>query len=103
MDSAESKLRELLTYTEEHRSWFVDETIESNGNIFMAAHVDPLLILLPYLMGGERPVPLDHLVKDEEFPHIHMLTKKDFTKHISKVANSKGKKKSFKYALKRLS
>lgn len=81
-------VKELLTYGEENRSWFIDETIESNGRVFLAAPFDPALILMPILKRAEKLQPLDQILAEskQKFPELSRLREVD----LSKIADVKG-------------
>jgi len=53
---------EILTMKEPLRSWFVDETVVSNGNLYTFTPLDPLFLLLPVLSKTTKAMPFsDHL------------------------------------------
>ena len=52
--------------------------------------MDPLLLALPYLRSAERAVPLDHLLTDEDYPHVSDLVEMLRPDKMSKIANPKG-------------
>ena len=92
VDSEVKVIKEVTTYKEDNRSWFVDEVIESDGKVFLATSFDPLLILLPFLSDPEAKLtPLDQLVEDAEFPAVKKIAgSPEMTKRLSKIADSKG-------------
>ena len=56
---------------QKYRSWFIDSTVQKDGSIYFITAVDPLFLVLPYLVknsGSEKFVPLDHLLVDDRFP-----------------------------------
>ncbi|XP_055543816.1 ribonuclease H2 subunit B isoform X2 [Wyeomyia smithii] len=63
--------------TETNRSWFVDESVHSNGKIYLPTKIDPLFLIIPYLAKQceNRAVPLDHILIDDDFPHTGKITK----------------------------
>lgn len=70
-------LYELCCFSEPNRSWFINETVCSNGKIFLPTRVDPLFLVIPYLAKNctSKAVPLDHVLVDDEFPHTEKLVK----------------------------
>uniref|UniRef100_A0A1B0CPT4 Methyltransferase HEMK2 n=1 Tax=Lutzomyia longipalpis TaxID=7200 RepID=A0A1B0CPT4_LUTLO len=100
--SADGKLiRELLQFCQPHRCWFVDESIEADGNIYMTTPIDPLFLILPYLVDAcsEMASPMDSFLVDQDFPDIFRLQKILTEKQLLRVADQKGKGvvKGFKY------
>ncbi|XP_052865624.1 ribonuclease H2 subunit B [Anopheles cruzii] len=71
----QSTLYEVNCFNEQHRSWFINQTVCSNGRIFLPTLIDPLFLVLPYLEQhcAKRAVPLEQALMDEEFPHISVL------------------------------
>lgn len=39
-----SSVHEILTYSENKRSWFIDESVKSDGNIKLSTPVDPIFL-----------------------------------------------------------
>lgn len=70
-------LYELNCFSEANRSWFINETVCSNGKIFLPTRIDPLFLAIPYLEKNcnGKAVPLDHILVDDDFPHTHRLVK----------------------------
>ncbi|XP_053676872.1 ribonuclease H2 subunit B [Anopheles nili] len=99
--SNRNDLYELNCFNEQHRSWFINETVCSNGKIFMPTPVDPLFLVLPYLVENccERAVPLDQILVDDSFPSIVRLTDTLSPTRLSLVADKKsaGKIVAYKY------
>jgi len=83
-----TQIKEVISVTEPHGSWFIGDTIESDGRLQMLVDFDPILLIIPYLRASERPVPLDHLLNDDEFPHTECLV--NFSSTMDKIANAKG-------------
>ncbi|CAL1542997.1 unnamed protein product [Lymnaea stagnalis] len=68
---------ELNAFKEKFRSWFIGETVQRDGDIYFTTPVDPLFLVLPYLINaGEnnRYMAIDQIVLDEEFPECHKLS-----------------------------
>ena len=84
-------LCELLSYNEEHRSWFIGEKVVRDGRMMVATPVNPLYLALPYLSGSERLVPLDQMLSDQEFPETEDILLETLTEtRLGLVSDSKG-------------
>ena len=87
----------LTLFSSCSRSWFIDSTIESNGHVYFATSMDPLLLLLPYLRSTEKKVPLDQLVSSVGGPGLENVQtiveskKLAGPKRMEKIADSKGR------------
>uniref|UniRef100_A0A182LZ64 Ribonuclease H2 subunit B n=1 Tax=Anopheles culicifacies TaxID=139723 RepID=A0A182LZ64_9DIPT len=96
-----SKLYELNCFNEQHRSWFINESVCSNGKIFLPTPVDPLFLALPYLVEkcSERAVPLEQILIDDSFPATANLTDVLVPSRVSLLADEKraGNIVAFKY------
>ncbi|XP_050078283.1 ribonuclease H2 subunit B [Anopheles maculipalpis] len=97
----ESTLYEVNCFNEQHRSWFINEAVCSNGKIFLPTPIDPLFLVLPYLVENcsERAVPLDQIIVDGKFPHTSRLTDVLCPSRMTLVADEKcaGDIHAFKY------
>uniref|UniRef100_A0A182SMD0 Ribonuclease H2 subunit B n=1 Tax=Anopheles maculatus TaxID=74869 RepID=A0A182SMD0_9DIPT len=97
----QSSLYEVNCFNEQHRSWFINESVCSNGKIFLPTVVDPLFLVLPYLVENcsERAIPLDQILVDDKFPHTSSLTDVLSPSRLSLVADEKraGDIRAFKY------
>lgn len=58
---------DLARYTEPNRGWLLNDQMSLDGTVFMTTIIDPLFLVLPYLMrdAADRFVPLDQVLKDE--------------------------------------
>lgn len=65
----------MLSFNEEHRSWFTNETAYPHGNIYITSTFDPLFWALYYirLNNGEMCQPIDHAITDTEFPKASLI------------------------------
>lgn len=63
--SQDNSIYELTQFNEKHRSWFLDDTVCSNGKIYLTTRVDPLFIFLQYLEQHckTRAQPLDQIME----------------------------------------
>ncbi|KAL1915738.1 uncharacterized protein VTP21DRAFT_6497 [Calcarisporiella thermophila] len=76
-------LLEVQKIEEEHpRSWFIDNMVERDGNLFVFTPVDIMFILLPVLEAGRmktedaagRFLPLDDSLESELYPQLSLLS-----------------------------
>lgn len=89
--SSDGKLiRELLQFCQPHRCWFIDEFIQADGNIYMTTQIDPLFLILPYLVDAcsEMASPLDSFLVDQDFPDIFKLQKIITEEQMNRVSFS---------------
>lgn len=70
-----NKIYEILSFSEEPRSWFINDMACSNGNLYMTTVFDPLFFAMYYLRKNctERAVPLDQAIVDDNFAHTNLL------------------------------
>lgn len=82
---------EVNCFNEPHRSWFINETVCSNGKIYLPTPIDPLFLLLPYLEQHctERAVPLEQVLIDDEFPSVAALAEALKPTRIALLADEK--------------
>lgn len=64
----EKQVYEIMSFTERYRSWFIAQSVVSNGNVFMTTLIDPLFLALSFLSAecSDRAVPIDQLFIDSE-------------------------------------
>jgi ribonuclease H2 subunit B len=97
MKSTDGSILELLQFNEKHRSWFLDDTVCSNGKIYLTTKIDPLFIFIQYLEEHckTRAQPLDQIM--EGSAEIFMKVLKP--EQMKMVADKKGSDdlKAFKY------
>ena len=92
-NSAEKKLLEVMSYNEDHRSWFIGSKVVADGRMLVATPVHPLYLLLPYIRKAEKLVPLDQMLEDEEFPETESILLDCLTDtQLEIVADRKGSK-----------
>ncbi|KAJ3654014.1 hypothetical protein Zmor_013228 [Zophobas morio] len=98
---ANNSVQEILTYNEAKRSWFIDETVKSDGKMHLSTPIDPIFLVLPYLRKycSSQAIPLDQLLRDEEFPETERLLKSSGLKYLNMIADRKGDEElnAFKY------
>lgn len=63
------KFFEILSFTEEPRSWFANDFVYPNGNIYMTSPFDPLFWALYYIRSNnvEKCQPIDQTIVDDDF------------------------------------
>merc|ERR1712198_113192 len=88
--SDKKQLLELMSFDEGHRSWFIGDTIQSDGTLYITSPGDSSYLILPYLMKATQNVPLEDLLDDEEFPAVRNLPKLERAQDLSHIANRKG-------------
>jgi len=87
------KLFEMLSFEEDHRSWFIGSKVVSDGRIFLVTPVNPVFLVLPYLTKAERLVPLDQMLQDDEFPDSEDILLDSVSEDkLQLVSDSKGSK-----------
>uniref|UniRef100_A0A2K5K149 Rnh202 triple barrel domain-containing protein n=1 Tax=Colobus angolensis palliatus TaxID=336983 RepID=A0A2K5K149_COLAP len=99
-------LFEVKVFKEKHHSWFINQSVQSRGLVHFATPVDPLFLLLHYLMKADKEgkfQPLDQVVVDNVFPNCILLLKlPELEKLLHHVTEEKeiDNKKHYKYTLK---
>ncbi|KAJ9588628.1 hypothetical protein L9F63_028069, partial [Diploptera punctata] len=83
-------VQEVLTFSENRRSWFIEESVKSDGKMHLSTPIDPIFLALPYLRKTSQAMPLDQILKDEEFPETERLLRSTGLKHLNQVADRKG-------------
>jgi len=83
-------IQEVLTFSENKRSWFIEDSVKSDGKMHLSTPVDPIFLVLPYLRKSQHACPLDQILKDDEFPETERLLSCAGLKHLSQVADKKG-------------
>lgn len=65
----------MLSFSEEHRSWFTNETVYPHGNIYITSAFDPLFWALYYirLNNADMCQPIDQAITDIEFPKAILI------------------------------
>nr|CAH7769770.1 unnamed protein product [Callosobruchus chinensis] len=98
---ANNSVQEVLTFNEGKRSWFIDETVKSDGKMHLSTPIDPIFLVLPYLRKycTNQAIPLDQLLRDEEFPETERLLKSSGLKYLNMISDRKGDEElnAFKY------
>ncbi|XP_012927474.1 ribonuclease H2 subunit B isoform X2 [Heterocephalus glaber] len=98
------QLFEIKVFKEKHHSWFINESVQSGGLLHFATPMDPLFLLLHYLIKAGKEgkyQPLDQVVMDEVFPNCILLLKlPELEKLLRHVTEEKeiDNKKYYKYS-----
>ncbi|XP_059082355.1 ribonuclease H2 subunit B-like [Tigriopus californicus] len=90
IDAKSTQLCEVIAWREDHRAWFVDQLVESDGALYLVSPFDPLFIVLSYLKRSKQLQPLDHVVQDQSFPHLNRILSPHFLRHMNQIAQPKG-------------
>ncbi|KAG8452805.1 hypothetical protein GDO86_004554 [Hymenochirus boettgeri] len=99
------QLCEVKAFHEEHRSWFIGQTVQQDGRLLFATPMDPLFLVLYYLIKADKAQgkfqPVDQIVVDEEFPSCSLLLwYTSVGKSLHHITEEKeiGSKKFYKYS-----
>lgn len=67
---------EVLSFSEEHRCWFANESVYPNGNLYITSPFDPLFWALYYirLNSSDKCQPIDQTIVDDNFANAHIIT-----------------------------
>jgi hypothetical protein len=49
-------LQEVNWYKERYRSWFIDDSVQGDGSLYLCTPVDPLFLALPLLEASRQQV-----------------------------------------------
>lgn len=83
-------VQELITLSEDKRSWFIDDTVKEDGKLHLSTPFDPLFLVLPYLAKATTTMPLEQLLHDDQFPETTRLLKCAGIKNLPQIADRKG-------------
>ncbi|XP_076787003.1 ribonuclease H2 subunit B isoform X2 [Arvicanthis niloticus] len=78
IDTCLQQLFEIKVFKEKHHSWFINQSVQSGGLLHFATPMDPLFLLLQYLIKADKEgkyQPLDQVVVDDTFPDCILLLK----------------------------
>lgn len=81
-----------MQFCQPHRSWFVNETVCSNGKIYLTTLVDGLFLFLPLLQKNCSKAALlfEQTMMDDEFPETSRLLDIVKPEQIAMIADQKG-------------
>jgi len=92
-NSSNNSLNEVMTFDEQHRSWFIGSRVVADGKMYLVTPVNPVFLLLPYMLKAEKLVPLDQMLEDDEFKQTEeILLATCQEARLQLVADSKGSK-----------
>lgn len=86
-------IHEVVQFKEEFRSWFIGETVQNDGSIYMTTPVDPVFLVLPYLIKSAESgkfMTLDQMLVDEEYSNCHRLQCCCLQDELENVSDTKG-------------
>ncbi|XP_033760100.1 ribonuclease H2 subunit B-like isoform X2 [Pecten maximus] len=89
----ERDIHEVTSFKEEFRSWFIGNQVQSDGSLILTAIVDPVFLVLPYLIKAEKTgkfMTIDQIVTDDDFPECHHLYKTAGMSELYQVSDMKG-------------
>lgn len=49
LDDLKNKIYELVTFSEPYRSWFIGETVKSDGSLLMVTPVNPIFLGISFI------------------------------------------------------
>lgn len=66
---------ELMSFNEEPRSWFVNDSIYPDGCLYMTAPFDPLFWALYYIRmnNTDKCQPIEQTIVDDLFANAHFI------------------------------
>jgi len=90
------RVEEVMTFDEQgQRSWFIGNTVQSDGTMLVTTPIDCTFLILPYLIKANKAKPgifmsLDCLLDDLELPECRRLSSCCSPQHLDSVADIKG-------------
>ncbi|XP_070537824.1 ribonuclease H2 subunit B-like [Ptychodera flava] len=84
---------EVLRFEDDYRSWFVGETVQEDGSLYMTTPIDPLFLVLPYLIRADQSgmfMTLDQIVSDEDYPQCSRIVDCTEIANLNHIADWKG-------------
>jgi len=90
VNSTTHEIFEILSFEEEHRSWFIGSKVVSDGRLLLTTVMNPLFLVIPYLVKASKLVPLDQMLEDTEFPLLEEILLPAISGKMNNVADSKG-------------
>ncbi|KAL0849956.1 hypothetical protein ABMA28_011879 [Loxostege sticticalis] len=96
LDDVNSKMYEVVSFNEPYRSWFIDETVKSDGSVMLVTPINPVFLVLPRLKEhcSNRAMPLEDLLSEKGYDKIL-----DFIGTLENIGDLKGSPdmKAYKY------
>ncbi|KAL4656529.1 ribonuclease H2 subunit B [Arapaima gigas] len=102
--SGNAQVYEVKAFNEDYHSWFIGQTVHRDGKLLYITPVDPLYLLLPYMIQAAKEgkfQPLHQMLIDEDFPACtRLLNCKQTETSIGHVAEEKevGSQKFYRYS-----
>lgn len=95
-------VHEVMQFKEDYRSWFIDNAVQKDGSLYMTTPLDPIFMVLPFLISAEKSgkfMQLEQIVEDETFPESGRLCCCDAIRHVNEVTDVRGDDdfKAYKY------
>ncbi|XP_006874213.1 PREDICTED: ribonuclease H2 subunit B-like [Chrysochloris asiatica] len=103
-DMCLQQLFEIKVFKEKYHSWFINQSVQSEGHLHFATPMDPLFLVLHYLIKADKEgkfQPLEQVVVDDIFPDCILLLKlPELEKLLRHVTEDKeiNSKKFYKYS-----
>lgn len=66
---------EIMCFNEEPRSWFANDYVYPNGNIYMTTPFDPVFFALYYIRSNnvDKCQPIEQTIMDDEFSKAYLI------------------------------
>ncbi|XP_042190275.1 ribonuclease H2 subunit B isoform X1 [Callorhinchus milii] len=104
-NSNASQIYEVKAFDENYHSWFIGQSVQSDGRLLFVTPLDPLFLVLPYFLKATEQQAkywlVDQIMKDEDFPGCSTLLKCPRTlQSVHHIADEKeiGDQKFYKYS-----
>ncbi|KAL5005123.1 hypothetical protein ScPMuIL_018579 [Solemya velum] len=84
---------EVTRFREEFRAWLIDNTVQSDGGMMITTPVDPIFLILPYLIQSAESgkyMTLDQIIHDEDFPECIRLLHTSGISELHQVTETRG-------------
>lgn len=80
---------EILSFNEEPRSWFANDSVYPNGNIYMTSPFDPVFWALYYirLNNVEKCQPIEQTIVDDNFSNAFLIADVLTVEQLAMVIN----------------
>ncbi|CAN7997596.1 unnamed protein product, partial [Ixodes hexagonus] len=78
---------EITKFKEKFRSWFLGDTVESDGSLYIVTPMDPLFFALALMQKSDKYRPLEDFAEDNKFPTLLNVLKccEEHVRHIADV------------------
>lgn len=71
-----TELFEVVKFSEQPRSWFIDNHVLQDGCVYVVTRFDPLFMVLPFLKNSSSKfMTLDHILQDSDHQFIGKISK----------------------------